>query len=253
MKFKILTLIFIVICTSSKAQIDEYGLSMDVNINSLSAIPSKFNGIKQAVSKSLVYENKSTSIGYFIRNENFIYAINFDVSAFDEDFMVDDKYSITDNYYNHEQFVFADLKNKNSESYNDIGFSFLFGMKIVGNDKLRLNLMNRLGMKNVSTRTSNVVLKEDGSNNYYFANYKFIMSPLTFYMPSLEFEYFPFDMPISFYMHTGLNFQYFKCTSQVEIIDVNKVGFTTADHDNNYYINLSTTLMTGIGIRASLW
>lgn len=253
MKIRILCILFIALCNSSKAQVDEYGLSSDININSLSAIPSKINGVKQAVSKSLVYQNKSTSIGYFLRNDNFIYAINFDVSVFDDDFMVDDKYLITDNYYNHEQFIHADLKDKDSETYNDIGFMLLFGMKIVGNEKLRLNLINRLGMKNVSNRTSSVVLKESGSNNYYLANYKFSFSPISTYMPSIEFEYFPFEMPISFYFHTGLNFQYFKCASMVSIIDVNQLGINTPDQSNNNYVNLSTTLMTGIGIRASLW
>lgn len=236
-----------------QAQIDEYGLSWDLTINSLTPKLKNVKGTKQAVSNGLVYGNSSTSIGIFYRTDHFIYGANFDVSTFADDFMTDEKAIISDQYYNHEQFVYSNLKSKTEISNSDVGLMFLYGIKIVGNDKARLYLSNRAGMKNVTLRTSNVVLKESGSNNYYFANYKFRISPIYSYIPSLEFEFAPFNNSLSFFVQSGVYFQYFTCRTQVDVINVNNTAFTSPDVSDKKYKNISTSFLTGIGIRATLW
>lgn len=167
--------------------------------------------------------------------------------------MVDDKLNISDKFFNHEQFVYKDLKENKDVEKTDIGVMFLFGIKIIGNDKTKLYFANRFGMKNVSDRFSKVVLKESGSNNYYLTHYRFKVSPLYSYNPSLEFDYTPNDHPVSYFIYSGIYFQYYSCLTQVDIIDVKNLALGFPISTENRYINLSTTFMAGIGLRVSLW
>lgn len=252
MRFKILTYFFSILSITSFAQADEYGLYSDLIINSLAPAPTKIRGVRQAISRSLVYKNNNTTLGYYARYDKYIFGVNLDVSVFADDFMIEKGIEISDTYYNKEQFVIADLYPDKTISHNDIGLMFLLGFEILDNNDYKIYFSNRLGFKNVSNRNSDLVLKESGTNNYYVAHYKTITNPIYTYKPSIELEVFPFEKPISFYVHTGVNFQYYQVLSTVDLYDTNNLTLLK-DQEINKYINLSTTIMTGFGLRMAIW
>lgn len=253
MKCKFLFVIFMLMGIVGKAQMDEYGFSTHISINNLTIRKGNISSAKDAVSNALVNKNRSIGLSYFAKDGDFLYGVTFDISDFDDDYMVDDKFIISDNFYNLEQFVYKDLKENKDIENTDLGVMFLFGVNIVGNERTKLYFSNRLGMKNVSDRLSKVVLKESGSNNYYLANYRFKVSPLLVYNPSLELEYAPFDQQVSCFIYSGLYFQQYSCLTQVDIINSKDIEFNYPVSTERRYISLSTTIMTGIGLRVSIW
>jgi len=166
--------------------------------------------------------------------------------------MIEKGIEISDTYYNKEQFIIADLYPNKTITHSDIGLMFLLGYKILDKNDYKIYFSNRLGLKNVSERNSDLVLKESGTNKYYVAHYKTITYPLFTYKPSIELEFFPFEKPISFYVHTGVNFQYYRVSSSVKLYDTNNLSLLK-DEELNKYINLSTTIMTGFGLRMAIW
>ncbi len=253
MKVRLLLVLLYLTSTLCHAQKTEYGMLTQTAFNNLFSQKTNINGTNQAVSHALLDKNRSIGIGFFAKNNKYIYSIYLDASAFKSDYMVDDKIVITDNYNNYEQNIYDDIKPLSNEEFNDVGATFMFGVKIIGNEKYKLFFSNRVGIKNVSDRSSNVVLKESGSNNYYLANYKFNVTPLVSYSPSLEFEFFPYKNSLSFYMYSGLFIQRYTCSTQVDIINAKNLGNTTPEYNSNKHINLSSRVMMGFGFRISLW
>lgn len=253
MKCKFLFVLLFLLSTIVKAQMDECGFSTHISINNLTIRKGNIYSAKDAVSCALVNKNRSIGLSYFAKDDDFLYGVTFDISDFDDDYMVDEKKTISDNFYNLEQFVYKDLKENKEIKNTDLGIMFLFGIKIVGNERTKLYFSNRFGMKNVSDRFSKVVLKESGGNNYYLANYRFKVSPLLVYNPSLELEYSPLDQQVSCFIYSGLYFQQYSCLTQVDIINSKDIEFNYPVSTDRRYISLSTTIMTGIGLRVSIW
>lgn len=247
-----LTFIFSILSITSFAQADEYGFYSDLIINSLAPAPTRVRGIRQAVSRTLVYKNNNTTLGYYARFDKYLFGVNLDVSVFADDFMIEKGIEISDTYYNKEQFIIADLYPDKNVEHSDVGLMFLLGYKILDNVDYKIYFSNRLGVKNVSDRNSDLVLKESGTNNYYVAHYKTITYPLITYKPSIELEFSPFKKPISFYVHVGANLQYYRVFSQVDLYNSNNLTLLK-DQEINRYINLSTTIMTGFGLRMAIW
>lgn len=256
MKRIVFLICLIVSINSVYAQTIRYGYSLGGSINDITPNRKTIPYFDKAIEHLIINSSKNINIGAFASNNKIIVGLNIDAYRFEQDVMAQKGVTINDYHNDRNQFIIKnndpDQEENAEENITDFGFNGLLSIYLFKKNNVSINFANEFGVKIVKDRTSSVILKEEGSNNYYRAEYSFNVDPLYHYSPRVEFIYTVqfFSSDVDLCLYSGAQIQSTNISTERTIIDVIHPNSSTL---NNEFKVFSTTWLAGAGIRVLIW
>lgn len=254
MKKLILVCIFLLMADFINAQSVKFGAHLGYTLNNLNVKKPNVSSFKSAIDYNFVNKSQSLIFGPYIQTKRFLLGINLDLVNFQYDiFDLDKIENPHDVWAEKNYFILDNIENTSGvlPGYNDFGSNLNAMFTILKIDDFNINFMAEAGFKSIAKRSTEVLSKEENTNNYFFNTYDLTFDKYVYYNPKIELEYKGKLRNSALYFQTGVHLLDMKYTMKR---GTKVAGSTGAySYETSSFASQNASWLMSIGIRVNVF
>ena len=235
------------------AQSVKFGAHLGYILNNVNIKKPNVSSFKDAIDYNFVNKSQSVIFGPYIQTKKIYLGLNLDLVNFQYDiFDLDQISNPHDIWADKNYFILENIENSNGviPGYNDFGMNLNSMFTLFKIDDFNINFMAEAGFKSIAKRSTEVLSKQENTNNYYFNTYDLTFDKYIYYNPKIEIEYKGELRNSALYFQTGVHLLDMKYTMNR---GSKTAGSTSAyTYETNSFESKNASWLIALGIRVNV-